>query len=89
MNFWYYFLAINVITIAAYRLDKYKAKWGHWRIPEKSLHVLAALGGSPAALLSCFLFRHKVRKTGFMLTIFFIIFAQIGGLIYWTENYAR
>lgn len=40
-----YLLVINLITFLAMWFDKYKAKRGKWRIQEKTLFTLVALGG--------------------------------------------
>lgn len=45
-----YLLLINIITYFTYAADKTKARQNKWRIPERTLILLALLGGSPAAL---------------------------------------
>ena len=40
-----YLIAINIIGFFAMLIDKQKAKRGSWRIPEKSLFLITALGG--------------------------------------------
>lgn len=40
-----YLVAINIIGFFAMLIDKQKAKRGSWRIPEKSLFLITALGG--------------------------------------------
>lgn len=57
--FIYYILAVNVITFVVYGIDKLKAKKGWWRIPEATLLLLAAIGGSIGAWCGMMLFRHK------------------------------
>ena len=42
----YYLLGINLLTFFVYGIDKWKAKRDRWRIPEATLLMLAALGGS-------------------------------------------
>ena len=39
----YYILLINLITFLLFGIDKYKAKKGLWRIPEKVLFLFAIL----------------------------------------------
>lgn len=84
-NLWLYYLAgVNLLTFLAYGLDKWKAVHnGHRskrlsrRIPEASLLLLAVLGGSPAALLAMYLFRHKTLHKKFRYGVPAILAAQI------------
>lgn len=46
-----YLLIVNVATIAVYGADKRRAKQRRWRVPEKTLFLLAIVGGSVGALL--------------------------------------
>ncbi|MBQ3010883.1 MAG: DUF1294 domain-containing protein, partial [Oscillospiraceae bacterium] len=41
-----YALVINLVLFAVMGIDKYKARNGLWRIPEKTLFGLAIAGGS-------------------------------------------
>lgn len=56
---------MNVLTFVVFGLDKWKARRGRWRVPESTLLVLAALGGSVGAWLAMQLFRHKTQKKKF------------------------
>jgi len=92
----YYLLLVNLLTFLAYGLDKWKAvrngrKSGgkarrndnlSRRIPEASLLLLAALGGSPAALLAMYLFRHKTLHKKFRYGVPAILLVQIAIAIY-------
>ena len=92
----YYLLLVNLLTFLAYGLDKWKAvrngrKSGgkarrndnlFHRIPEASLLLLAALGGSPAALLAMYLFRHKTLHKKFRYGVPAILLVQIAVAIY-------
>ena len=64
-----YMLAINVITWIAYGVDKYKAKHNHWRIPERTLIGMAALGGFIGAFVGMQMFRHKTKHLKFVIGI--------------------
>ncbi|HYW15045.1 MAG TPA: DUF1294 domain-containing protein [Allosphingosinicella sp.] len=55
-------LLVNLVTLFRFREDKRRAVAGAWRVPESTLPGLAAIGGTPGALLACRLFRHKTRK---------------------------
>ncbi|WP_240006167.1 DUF1294 domain-containing protein [Pseudaquidulcibacter saccharophilus] len=72
-----YFIGINVFTVFNYYADKQAAINGGWRIPEANLLFFALIGGSPGALLSTHLFRHKRRKNSFMDVLYIIIGLQI------------
>lgn len=65
------YIVASTITFFAYYLDKIAAKNNRWRTQEKSLHLLALLGGWPGAWLAQRTLRHKSRKPAF-LTIFWI-----------------
>ena len=54
----YYLAVINFLTWVIYGLDKGRAKAGKWRIPERTLLILAAAGGSAGALAGMPMFRH-------------------------------
>ena len=53
--------AMNVAAFAAFGADKRRAKRGEWRVPEKTLFLLALLGGSLGAVCGMCAFRHKTR----------------------------
>ena len=54
-------IAVNLLAFALYGIDKWKARHNRWRIPESTLLLFAACGGSVGALLGMYLFRHKTR----------------------------
>ncbi len=86
-NLWYVWLGhwlivINGVTFIYYGLDKFLAQRSGYRIPEVALHTLGALGGSPAALLAMWLFRHKTLKASFRILFWGIVIAQIAILGY-------
>lgn len=55
---------INILTYWCYAQDK-AAQLGHRRISEQALHILAFLGGWPAAWLAQQKLRHKTQKQPF------------------------
>ena len=61
----YCLLALNVGVWLMYGIDKWKAKSGRWRIPEKVLLLAAFAGGSVGALAGMMMFRHKTKKAKF------------------------
>lgn len=78
----YYFLAINLITFIVYGIDKYKAKKAKWRIPEATLLLMAAIGGSIGAWLGMKVWHHKTLHKKFKYGIPAILLLQIIAIIY-------
>ena len=72
-----YLLTINLLAFAAVAADKRRAQKGRWRIPEATLLLLAALGGSPAFLLAMYLFHHKTRKAKFFIGVPLLLLLQL------------
>ena len=72
-----YLIAINLITYGAVALDKWKAIHGKWRIKEKTLIGLAAIGGSVGGLMAMYTFHHKTRHPKFVYGLPFILLVQL------------
>ena len=72
-----YLRAINLLAFLIYGADKWKAKHEKWRVPEKTLFLLALLGGSVGALAGMRAFHHKTRKWYFRFGIPTILILQI------------
>ena len=72
-----YLAVVNVVAFALYGLDKYKAKTGAWRVPEKTLLGIAAIGGSIGALVGMNFFHHKTKHWYFCVGIPLILALQI------------
>ena len=66
-------LATSVVSFVAYGWDKRQAVVGGRRAPERTLHLLAFLGGWPGAWLAQRRFRHKTRKLSFQITFWCIV----------------
>lgn len=73
----YYLLGINLLTFFVYGIDKWKAKRNKWRVPEATLLMLAALGGSVGALLGMFVFHHKTKHKKFLIGVPLILLGQL------------
>ena len=71
---------INLATFLIFGFDKAAAD-KRPRVPERALLTLAALGGSPGALLARPVFRHKTRKQPFGAWLALIVFVQAAGLV--------
>ena len=76
-----YLVIINIFTFITYGVDKRKAVKNRWRIPERTLLILAAAGGSPGAWLGMRLFRHKTRHPKFNIGVPVIFALQLTAVI--------
>ncbi len=75
-----YIALISLISIIVCIYDKRISKKNRveLRVPEKTLLLLSALGGSVAMFITMQLVRHKTKHVKFMLGIPLIIIAQAG-----------
>ncbi len=90
LYFLYYFIFINVLSVLITSYDKFAAKNGLFRIPEKTLWLLSIIGGALCMFITMHLIRHKTLHRKFMfgipavivlqLVIFFFIYS---GVILW------
>lgn len=72
-----YFIIVNLTAFLAMWRDKRKAKKKAWRTPEKTLFLLALLGGSPGAIAGMYTFRHKTKHIKFVIGMPMILILQI------------
>lgn len=78
----YYLLLINAAGLAIMCLDKLFAKKGAWRVPERTLLLIAFLGGSLGSLLGMLLAHHKTRKPKFYILVPLFLTLQIAAAVY-------
>ena len=79
-----YFVVINIIGFLIMYIDKQKAKKGKWRIPEKVLFIITALGGGIGTIAGMYTFRHKTQKIAFVIGFPAITILEILAIIYFT-----
>ena len=72
-----YLLLINAAAFLLMLVDKFKARKNLWRIPERTLMLSAALGGSIGALAGMYAVRHKTQHKKFTIGIPLILALQI------------
>ena len=72
-----YLLIVNAIAFILMLADKRMAQNNLWRIPEATLLMSAAIGGSIGSLAGMYTFRHKTRHLKFTLGVPAILIAQI------------
>ena len=69
---------MNLAGIIAMGSDKRKARLGQWRIPEKTLFLIALLGGSPGCIYGMYHFHHKTKHPTFRYGLPLIFFLELG-----------
>jgi len=74
-----YLLIVNAVSFLLMLVDKRSAQKKLWRIPESTLLLSAAIGGSIGALAGMYTFRHKTKHVKFTLGVPAILIAQILG----------
>lgn len=81
-----WFLCISAVSVFVTVLDKCNARAHRRRVPENTLMLLSALGGSVAMYVTMRLIRHKTRHKKFMLGIpcIFVLQAVCLGLFYYS-----
>lgn len=72
-----YLLIINALGLLLMLADKRKAKKNLWRIPERTLMTVAALGGSLGCLIGMYAFRHKTRHRKFVIGVPVLLILQL------------
>lgn len=77
-----YIAVINLVTFIAFAIDKSKSKSNSRRIPERTLLIISALGGSLGAMLAMHFVRHKTQHAKFKYGIPAMLFAHIALLAY-------
>lgn len=75
-----YLLIVNAVAFLLMLVDKQSARKKLWRIPESTLLLTAAIGGSIGSLAGMFVFRHKTKHLKFTLGVPAILIAQIAGV---------
>jgi len=65
-------VVLNIIVLALYGADKWKAKKGKWRISENTL-ILGGLVAPVGAVVGMHAFHHKTNKPKFKLNYVFLV----------------
>jgi uncharacterized membrane protein YsdA (DUF1294 family) len=77
-----FLIFINIISFLVYFYDKFVSIKNNTtnktsRISEKMLLTIAFIGGTVGAIVSMFMFRHKIKKLSFMIKFILVISLQI------------
>ena len=81
-----YLLLMNLAAFAVFGADKRRARRGAWRVPEKTLFLLAIVGGSAGAIAGMRCFHHKTKHWYFRYGLPAILCAQLAlalFAVYW------
>ncbi len=81
-----FILLMNIYGVFIIYIDKNKSKKNKWRIRERSLFLIAILGGAAGIMMGMTMFRHKTQHSSFTIGIplIFILNILIGcSLFYW------
>lgn len=73
---------ISLITYIVYAVDKWKARNGAWRIPEKTLLLFSFFGGAVGGYLAMQTLRHKTRHWYFHAINILGLLWQLALLVY-------
>ena len=77
-----YLLIMNAAGFLVMTADKLFAKSGAWRVPERNLLAIAAIGGSIGVWAAMYTVRHKTKHMKFVIGVPLILAIQIGTLLY-------
>ena len=77
-----YLIIINLLGFFIMWLDKNKAKRGAWRIPEKTIFIITAIGGGIGTVIGMYAFRHKTQKIAFVIGLPLITGLEIITVLY-------
>lgn len=64
-----YLGVVNLLAFLLFGIDKRRAVRNKWRIPEKTLLLVAGVGGAAGSLLGMIVWHHKTRKWKFRILV--------------------
>lgn len=82
-----YLIAVNIFGFLIMGIDKFKAKKGYWRTPEKTLFVVTLIGGGIGTVAGMYTFRHKTKKVKFTIGLPTILISEICLVVYFIFFY--
>ncbi|MBF1569019.1 MAG: DUF1294 domain-containing protein [Prevotella shahii] len=77
-----YLALSNLLSLSLFGIDKWKAKHTKWRISEKTLLLVAAIGGSIGAWVGMKLWHHKTQHKKFKYGVPLIFIIQLAALLF-------
>lgn len=82
---WVIVTGINLVAMLLMGVDKVKAKWGWWRIPEVTFFIVGLCMGALGVWAGMFIFRHKTRHLQFKVGIPVLILLNVGCYVYFRD----
>jgi uncharacterized membrane protein YsdA (DUF1294 family) len=76
-----YMIFINILAFTIMGVDKKKARNGEYRISERTLWIVAVIGGGTGAYLGMKQFRHKTKHASFKWGLPVLMVIQLGLLV--------
>ena len=86
-NILIYIIIVNIIGFLIMLIDKRKAEKGSWRIQEKTIFIITALGGGIGTITGMYVFHHKTKKMRFTIGLPLITILEIIAIIYYIFLY--
>lgn len=77
-----YLALSNLLSLSLFGIDKWKAKHTKWRISEKTLLLVTAIGGSIGAWVGMKLWHHKTQHKKFKYGVPLIFIIQLAALLF-------
>lgn len=81
-----YLLLLSVFGFVIMGVDKWKAKKNRWRVPERTLFLVAFLGGALGSTIGMHYFHHKTKHWYFKYGLPALVLlnaALLGAYLYW------
>ncbi|WP_067843388.1 DUF1294 domain-containing protein [Amphibacillus sediminis] len=78
----FYLLLINIVGLMIMKIDKKRAKQHHWRISERTIWLIALIGGAIGVLLGMKTYRHKTKHTTFRFGLPVLALIQVSLLVW-------
>ena len=72
-----YLVIMNLTGLFAMGVDKSRAQQKKWRIPEKTLFLIALLGGALGTWSGMYIYRHKTKHGYFVIGMSTILVAEL------------
>ena len=80
-------VAVSMTAVALTVWDKSRARQRAWRVPERTLWLVATLGGAAATYVTMLLIRHKTLHRRFMWGLPLLLLCQIAVVyLLWQEK---